>query len=296
MTAKVAVTVTPVNDAPIAVADAGYFSRLSAPIMISAASLLANDKDLDGDALRITQVGSATNGTVSLNAQRNVLFTLKAGVSGAASFSYTISDSKGGTATARVNLTINDDANYSMWDADDRPSIINDSDSSAVELGVRFTAQVDGTITTLRFYKGPENGGTHSARLWTADGQQFATVSFSAETVQGWQQANLSVPIKIVAGQTYVASYHAPNGQYSANENFFSQPLVSGPLTAVSGVYKYGGAGSFPDQTYNNANYWVDVVFYPARERWLGLSGLLSAAAKRISLLVTPPPGLMSAD
>ncbi|MGZ8905424.1 MAG: DUF4082 domain-containing protein, partial [Methylobacter sp.] len=59
----------------------------------------------------------------------------------------------------------------------------------------------------------------------------------------------------------------APVGRYSANTNFFSTGLTSGPLYAFgsaesggNGVYQYG-SGGFPTSSWNSANYWVDVVF-----------------------------------
>ena len=39
--------------------------------------------------------------------------------------------------------------------------------------------------------------------------------------------------------------------------------MTNGPLTALAGggVYAYGSANTFPTNTYNNNNYWVDVVY-----------------------------------
>ena len=73
--------------------------------------MTANDSDPDGDALTVTAVSAATNGTVVLNTQPNpqnntITFTPNAGYTGPASFSYTISDGRGGTATANVSLTV----------------------------------------------------------------------------------------------------------------------------------------------------------------------------------------------
>jgi hypothetical protein len=39
-----------------------------------------------------------------------------------------------------------------------------------VELGVKFQSSVAGTITAIRFYKGPQNTGTHVGNLWSAAG------------------------------------------------------------------------------------------------------------------------------
>ena len=42
-------------------------------------------------------------------------------------------------------------------------------DTTPVELGVKFTADYNGTITGIRFYKAAANTGTHIGSLWTAD-------------------------------------------------------------------------------------------------------------------------------
>ncbi len=61
---------------------------------------------------------------------------------------------------------------------------------------------------------------------------------------------------------------HTPTGFYSADSNYYASTLTNGPLTAPSsaasggnGVYAYGSASSLPINTYNSANYWVDVLF-----------------------------------
>jgi hypothetical protein len=159
----------------------------------------------------------------------------------------------------------------SLWSAEDRPVLISSSDTAAVELGVKFRPAVAGFILGVRFYKSSQNTGTHSARLWTAAGQQLASVTFQNETASGWQQANFPSPVPVAANTTYVVSYRAPRGRYSADAYFFSAgPLIKGPLTALqsgteggNGVYRYGSVG-FPNSTWNAANYWVDVVFNTA--------------------------------
>ena len=152
------------------------------------------------------------------------------------------------------------------------PSIANDPDPQSIELGVKFTSSVQGNVTGLRFYKNPIDIGlpslpAHTAHLWSSSGTLLASATFANETVSGWQQVNLSAPVAITANTTYIVSYHS-NGDYSSNANFFATSQVNGTLTAPSsaasggnGVYNYSSAASFPSNTYNAENYWVDVVF-----------------------------------
>jgi hypothetical protein len=110
----------------------------------------------------------------------------------------------------------------SIWSGSVTPGTVTDPDTAAVELGVKFRADTNGFITGLRFYKGPGNTGTHLGRLWTTSGTQLATATFTNETASGWQQVSFATPVAITANTTYVASYYAPNGRYSVDDNFFA--------------------------------------------------------------------------
>ncbi|MBD2561393.1 MULTISPECIES: beta strand repeat-containing protein [Nostoc] len=99
-------TVTPVNDAPVAGDDSATANQ-NTPLTLLAADLLANDIDVDGGALSISAVSSAVNGTVTLNNSGNVVFTPTTGFSnGNGSFNYTVSDGNGGTDVAMVTVAV----------------------------------------------------------------------------------------------------------------------------------------------------------------------------------------------
>ena len=62
-------------------------------------------------------------------------------------------------------------------------------------------------------------------------------------------------------------SYHTTVGHYSYTGAAFTSQFDNAPLHALAsgssggnGVYGYG-ASAFPTQTFNSANYWVDVTF-----------------------------------
>ena len=140
------------------------------------------------------------------------------------------------------------------------------NDSNGVELGVKFTPQVNGQVVGIRFYKGGGNSGTHVGTLWSSSGSQIARVTFTNEGGNGWQTARFSSPVNVTAGTTYVASYHAPNGHYAASGNFFTSAYSHGQMTAPSGangIYNYSPTPAFPQDTYNSANYWVEPMFIP---------------------------------
>jgi len=256
------------NSGPVAVGETGLATSTGTPLVLSVASLLANDNDPNGDPLTISGVSAATGGTAVLDAQAGTItFTPLAGYVGPASFTYTVADSTGATADAVAAIDIVDpETNLHLFASTDQPVTSSVQDGNAVEVGVRFSAEVGGLITGIRFYKGTQNTGTHTGSLWSSSGTLLATATFTDETASGWQQVTFDTPVSITAGQTYVASYHTSSGYYSATFNYFDTTHDNGVLEASQGVYSYGSSSNFPTQSYNAANYWVDVVM-DARNR-----------------------------
>lgn len=155
-----------------------------------------------------------------------------------------------------------------IWSNSTVPGSASFLDPNALELGVKFTSNLSGVITGIRFYKGSSNTGTHIGTLWNAAGTVLAQANFSGETSSGWQQVTFATPVAITANTVYVASYHTNVGYYAANSNYFATaPTANSPLTALqdgtsggNGVYLYGAHG-FPTNSYHATNYWVDVLF-----------------------------------
>ena len=89
-------------------------------------------------------------------------------------------------------------------------------------MGVKFKADTYGYVTGIRFYKAGTNTGTHIGNLWTATGQLLASATFTNETTSGWQQVNFAQPVALNKNTTYVASYFAPKGHYSADGGYYN--------------------------------------------------------------------------
>ena len=196
------------------------------------------------------------------------------GATGSATIKTRATDDSGNLETPGAGVTVNVTSRTcpcSIWN--DSFTLAAENDPNAVELGVKFRSEQAGFITGLRFYKTSGNTGTHVGHLWTANGTQLAEATFSGETASGWQQVSLNSPVAIDANTTYIASYHAPNGDYAASNNYFATGgFDSAPLHALgdgvdgpNGIYKYGPSGGLfsgtgPD-TFQSSNYGVDVVF-----------------------------------
>ena len=151
----VTVTVTPVQDPPVAVDDTAAGTE-DTPLVVAAATLLANDTDPDGDALTLTAVSAATGGTVAL-AGTTITFTPSPNLSGAAGFDYTVSDG-GRTDVGHVALT--------FAPVQDPPIAGDDTAVTAEDTPLVFAASallvndvdVDGPALTVTAVTAPSHG------------------------------------------------------------------------------------------------------------------------------------------
>ncbi|WP_380837107.1 DUF4082 domain-containing protein [Sphaerisporangium dianthi] len=219
-------------------------------------------------------------GTRALNEARTLLtFTPDDPLAQSTTYTVTVSggedDADNAMTTTSWSFTTGGPATCpcSIWASNAFPANPSNADADAVEVGVKFTAEMDGQVTGVRFYKGAGNTGTHVGNLWSGTGTPLANGTFVNETASGWQTLQFAAPVDVVAGQVYVASYHAPAGHYAGDGAYFNTgPYANSPLTALAnggpaggnGVYRYGTDSGFPSASFNGANYWVDVLFTPS--------------------------------
>src|SRR5262249_31334165 len=102
--ATVTITVNHDNHPPLA-ADDSATAAYNGPVTIN---VLANDSDPDGDALTVTEVSLPAHGSAVINADGTLTYTSNPDFSGTDTFSYTVSDGQGGTASAIVTVTVVD--------------------------------------------------------------------------------------------------------------------------------------------------------------------------------------------
>ncbi len=122
-------TTTPINQAPKAVADSATVDY-GQSVRIN---VLSNDSDPDNDTLTVQSFTNPAHGTVSKDSQNVLTYTPAIGFSGADSFTYTISDGKGHTAVATVNLIVNAPPNGA-------PTAV--ADTATTTYGTQVTIQV----------------------------------------------------------------------------------------------------------------------------------------------------------
>ncbi len=57
---------------------------------------------------------------------------------------------------------------------------------------MKFTADVSGSVTGIRFYKAAANTGTHVGALWSSTGTPPRQATFGGESRSGWQSVTFA--------------------------------------------------------------------------------------------------------
>ena len=101
--AQIRISVTGVNDTPVAVADQVNAIQGQSAININ---VLGNDQDIDGDALSLILVGASAGGTVIVNEDQTLSYTPLPDFSGEELITYIINDGQGGSVTAQLVVVV----------------------------------------------------------------------------------------------------------------------------------------------------------------------------------------------
>ncbi|MFO0903076.1 MAG: Ig-like domain-containing protein [Pirellulales bacterium] len=155
--ANVTIEVAAVNDLPIAAADA-FTTAEDATLEIPAAGILANDFDVDGDALSAILVTGPQNGTLTLNADGSFSYTPNADFHGVDGFSYVVNDGTADSDVASVTIEVTA--------VNDGPVAVNDAFTTAEDATLEIPAagilandsDVDGDALSAVLVTGPQNG------------------------------------------------------------------------------------------------------------------------------------------
>lgn len=195
--ATVSITVTPVNDAPVAVGGDGTYSVAESATLTGAASVLTNDTDAEGDALTAAKVSDPTNGTLSLNSDGTFNYTHNGGETTSDSFTYKANDGSLDSNVVTVNITItpvNDapvavaDGPYTVDEGATLTTVVessvlnNDSDAEGDALtAIKVSDPSNGTVTL-------NSNGTFS---YTHDGSETTSDSFTYKANDGSSDSNV---------------------------------------------------------------------------------------------------------
>lgn len=133
--AAVLVSVTAINDLPVASADSFNAVQGSTDNLLD---VLDNDSDVDGDTPTITGVGPTDNGGTAGTDGSVISYTPLAGFTGDETFSYEISDGNTGTASALVTVTVSAPVNEAPVANDDYATVTRNlgTDNNSVIIDV----------------------------------------------------------------------------------------------------------------------------------------------------------------
>jgi VCBS repeat-containing protein len=298
--ATVTITVSPVNDAPVAVDDA-YTAETGASLVVSAAEgVLANDTDVDvEDVLSATVVSEPSLGTLTLSSDGSFTYT-PGGSLGADSFVYEASDGNGGTAQATATIAVTapnlppvatDDA-YST-DEDTQLTVdassgvlANDDDPEEQPLtAVLATGPSNGSLTlnpdgSFTYMPGTDFHGDDTFTYVANDGIEDsdpATVSITVNPVND---------APVAADDAYETAQDTPLGVAAPGVLGNDTDVDGGALTAAvvdgptSGALTLNSDGSFtytPDAGFTG----TDSFTYAASD------GTASSAPATVTILVT---------
>ncbi len=213
-TGMVTVTVSAVNDAPVAAADS-VSTLEDTPVTIN---VLANDSDVDlsheGDNLTIVSTAGVENGSVSIAGDfKSLTFTPGPDWNGVEEFSYTMQDSAGATSSAAVTVTVQAVNDAPVISAIEDQAI--DEDSSASPLGFTVSdVETDPSEITVTTSSSDTTIVPFANITLTGEGTADLTVSISPALNQHtWDHdAGADAPVTI--------AITASDGELSSTETF----------------------------------------------------------------------------
>ncbi|EID17756.1 hemagglutinin/hemolysin-like protein [Mycolicibacterium phlei RIVM601174] len=277
-TALVTISVTSVNDAPVAGTDTYTVNEDTVLTVPVGTGLLANDTDVDGGTLSATLTTEPAHGTVTVNTDGSFTYTPVANYNGTDSFTYTVSDGQGGTAVGTVNITViavNDAPvavtdNYSVNEDTvltvpaGTGLLANDTDVDGGALTViANTNPAHGTLTlnpngTFTYTPHENYNGADSFTYTVSDGQGGTAVGTVNITVNPVNDRPVAVNDSFNTDEDTPLNGNVLTNDIDVDGDTLSATLVMGPN---NGTLTLNSNGTF---TYTpNANFYgTDTFFY----------------------------------
>ncbi len=203
--AAVSITVNAVNDPPVANNDAAALDQDTSVSL----SVLANDTDVDGDALVVSAVTQGAHGAVSINSGGgSVTYTPAAGYVGADSFTYTASDNHGGTSAATVSVTVRDTTAPAL----NVPDAINAEATSAAGALVNFVVTASDNSGVAPSIQCTANSGGLFPIGTTPVSCQAADASGNKSPVKVFNVSVVDLPPVLTLPQTIIVNSNTAGG------------------------------------------------------------------------------------
>ena len=288
--ATVSITVNPVNDTPVTVADS--FSTDEDTVLTG--NVLSNDSDVDGDTLTATLVDGTTNGTLTLNADGSFTYTPDADFNGADSFTYTAGDGTSTSSVATVSITVNP-VNDTPATTDN--SFSTDEDTPLSGNVLTNDSDVDGDTLTATLVDGPTNGtltlnadgtftytpdtdfnGSDSFTYTATDGTATSSVATVSITVNPVNDAPVTVDDSVSTNEDTVLTGNVLTNDSDTDGDTLTATLVDGPANGTLTLNPDGSFTYTPDTDFNGA----DSFTYTASD------GTSTSSVATVSITVNP--------
>jgi hypothetical protein len=290
--ATVTVTVTNVNDPPVANNDTAMVAEDSSDNVLT---VTANDSDVDGDTLTVT-AASTTTGTATPSAG-TVVYTPPANFAGQATINYTISDGNGGTDSATVTVTVsgendppvanNDTATVDEDSSNNAINVTgNDTDPDGDTLSVSAASTTTGTATpdgvNVRYTPPADFVGQATINYTVVDGNGGSDSAIVTVTVSNVNDA------PVANNDTATVQEDSANNVINVTENDTDEEgdtLTVTSAVAQDGTVTFGGGSVTytPDANFNGQ----DTINYTISD---GNGGSDSAVVTVTVTAVNDPP------
>ena len=261
--ATVTITVTAVNDAPVATNDA-YTTDEDTALTVAAPGVLGNDSDLDSATLTAAVVAEPAHGTLTLNSNGAFTYTPAANYNGPDTFTYHASDGSAQSNPATVTITVTP--------VSDPPTATNDTYSTAEDTPLTVPApgvlgndsDLDSSTLTAAVVAGPAHGSltlnANGAFTYTPAANYNGPDTFTYRASDGSLTSDpATVTITVTAVNDAPTLAVAPGGTCGSNDRSGTINLTVGDvdggtltLSAASsntalvpnGNVVFGGSGS----------------------------------------------------
>ena len=272
--ATVTLNVEAVNDAPESTADA-YAAVEDQPLSVdTAAGVVANDSDIDGDKLTVRLVDAPSHGNVELAEDGSFVYTPEPDFHGEDGFTYVASDGQLETEVASVTIMVEavNDAPAAEADSYAVPEdgtlsieasegvLANDSDVDSDSLSVSLVSEPGhGSVTlaedgSFEYTPEPDFHGEDSFTYVTTDGQAESTETLVAIAVEAINDAPVASGDAYSVGEDDVLIVDATAGAL-ANDgdvdgdaltvSLVDEPSHGAVTLAEDGSFEYTPAADF---------------------------------------------------
>ena len=201
-TAQVSLNIASVNDIPDALDD----SFTGDQDVVITGNVLANDTDLEGDALSVASgVHTTTHGSIVIEENGDFTYTPEINYVGEDSFTYTVTDGQGGESSAIVTLTLESLSNNAITGTDATDFLYGSNDADVIygEGGWDYLFGYGGDD---ELHGGSErdiiNGGSGNDHLYGDDGRDYLYGGFGNDVLEGG--AGDDVLLDIFGSDTFI--------------------------------------------------------------------------------------------